>query len=110
LSTQGAEGIVLVLVFAGLLAGIVPGLWVGAAGKERNRGHPFLLALVGLGALAVTALYTVGGPPDQLFSRVVMLPLVLPIALVAVAVVMGIPMYATYLMAFRAASHLRRKV
>ena len=100
---------VLAVAVASLIIGAIPGVWVGLRGQERARGHPWLAAIVGLVATVAVTFYTVAGATEEMFSRVVMLPLTLLIAIVAVGVVVGIPMYASYLFAYRVTSHLSGK-
>jgi hypothetical protein len=91
-----------------LVAGAIPGAWVGLRRLERSRGHLWLAAIVGLVSVAAVTFYTVAGAADNLFSRVVMLPLTLIIAIAIVGVTVGIPMYAGYLFAYRLVTHLRK--
>jgi hypothetical protein len=105
----GIELVVLAVAVASMVAGALPGAWVGLRGLERSRGHLWLAAIVGILAIALVAFYTIGGVPEELFSRVVMLPLSLLIAVAAVGVIVGIPMYASYLFAYRMTSYLSGK-
>ena len=107
LAVIGGELAVFAAAVLSLVAGIIPGAWVGYRGQERSRGHLWLAAIVGLLAVAAVTFYTVTGAPETLFSRVVMLPLTLLIAIAIVAVTVGIPMYAGYLFAYRFVTHLR---
>lgn len=100
------ELVVLSVAVLSLLAGAVPGAWVGFRGLERSRGHAWLGAMVGIVAVVAVTFYTITGASEELFSRVVMLPLSLLIAVAAAAVLVGIPMYAGYLFAYRVVSHL----
>src|SRR5688572_31574762 len=104
----GAELIVLSVATLSLVAGVIPGAWVGYRRLERSRGHLWLAAIVGLVAVAAVTFYTVAGAADGLFSRVVMLPLTLLIAIAIAGVTVGIPMYAGYLFAYRLVTHLRK--
>ena len=97
-----------VAVFS-LIAGAVPGAWAGFRGLERSRGHTWLAAVVGVLAVVAVTFYTVAGASEELFSRVVILPLSLLIAIAGVGVLVGIPMFAGYLLAYRLMSHLFRK-
>ena len=92
---------VLAVPILSILAGSVPGAWFAWRGHERSRGHPWLAGIVGVLAVVVVTVYTVGGGSEQLFSRVVMLPLSLIIAIAAVVVLVGVPMFAGYLFAYR---------
>ena len=98
--------VVLAVAVASFIVGAIPGVWVGLRGQDRTRGHPWLGAIVGLAATVAVTFYTVAGAREEMFSRVVMLPLTLLIAIVAVGVIVGIPMYASYLFAYRLTSHL----
>lgn len=98
---NGGELAALLVAVLGLAIGIVPGLWFGARGQPRTAGHVVLTIIVALFAIGGLGLYTIGGPSEELFTRLVILPLSLPIALLAAAVLVGIPMYASYLLAHR---------
>lgn len=104
------ELVLLTVAISSMAAGAIPGAWFGFRGQERSRGHLVLAAIIGLLAIAAVAFYTIAGASEELFSRVVMLPLSLLIAIAAVGVIVGIPMYASYLFAHRATSHLLGKV
>jgi hypothetical protein len=101
--------VVLAVAILSLVAGIVPGIWIGLRRLERSRGHLWFAGIVGLVAVAAVTLYTLTGAAEALFSRVVMLPLTLLIAIAVVGVLVGIPMYAGYLIAYRVVTHLLRK-
>lgn len=103
----GGEMAVLAVPIGSLLAGFVPGAWFGMRGHERSRGHPWLAGIVGILAVVVVTFYTVAGGSEHLFSRVVMLPLSVVIAIAGVVVLVGVPMFAGYLFAYRLASRLR---
>ena len=109
MSAYGAELVVFAIAASSLILGAIPGAWVGFQGQERSRGHLWLAAMVGLVAVAAVTFYTLTGSREELFSRVVMLPLTLLIAIAAVGVIVGIPMYAGYLIAYRLVMHLQRK-
>ncbi len=98
---HGGEVAVAFAVLLGLLVGVVPGFWLGARGYERTKGHPWLVAIVAILAIAGLLMYTLNGPSEELFIRLVMLPLSLLIAIASVAVLIGIPMYASYLLGHR---------
>jgi hypothetical protein len=106
-----ADGELAVLSVAvlSLIAGAIPGAWVAFRRLERSRGHLLLAGVVGILAVAAVTFYTVAGASEELFSRVVMLPLTLLIAVAVVGVLVGIPMYAAYLFAYRLVTHLFRK-
>ena len=106
---QGVEGAVVVGITGALLLGAVPGIWAGARGYERSRGHPWIAAVVALVAFAGVALYTVGGPSEELFTRLVILPLTIVIAIAASAVLLGAPMYAGYVLAYRVARSMAKR-
>jgi len=106
----GVELVVFAVAVASIVAGALPGAWVGLRGHERSRGHLCLAAVVGVLAVAAVAFYTIAGASEELFSRVVMLPLSLLIAVAAVGVIVGIPMYASYLFAYRMTSYLSGKI
>ena len=104
----GGELAVFAAASVSLAIGAIPGAWVGYRGHERSRGHLWLGAIVGLVAVAAVTFYTVAGTSEALFSRVVMLPLTLIIAIAIAGVTVGIPMYAGYLFAYRLVTHLRK--
>ena len=108
-NAYGAEGIIAVGITFALLLGAIPGAWAGARGYERNRGHAWIAAVVAIVALAGLALYTFGGPPEELFTRLVILPLTLVAAIAASAVLLGAPMYAGYVLAYRVSRSLAGK-
>ena len=101
------ESVVLAIPIFSLIAGLAPGAWFGYRALERSRGHPWLAGAVGILAVVAVTFYTVAGGSEHLFSRVVMLPLSLIIAIAVVVVLVGIPMFAGYLLAYRLASKLR---
>jgi hypothetical protein len=103
------ELVVLSAAISSLVAGAIPGAWIGLRGQHRSRGHLWLAAIIGVVAVVAVAFYTIAGAPEQLFPRVVMLPLTLLIAIAVVGVLVGIPMYAGYLIAYRVVTHLLRK-
>jgi hypothetical protein len=105
----GGEVVVLLGVLLGLALGIVPGIWIGATGRERRKGHAWLAGIVAVIAAAGVSLYTFGDSSEQLFTRVVALPLTILIAFAAAATVAGIPMYASYLFSYRIASRFAAK-
>lgn len=92
---------VLISAFAGLLLGTVPGFWFGARRQERAKGHWVLVASVAVIALGGLGMYTFGGPSNELFTRLVTLPLTLVIAVAAAAILVGVPMYAGYVLGHR---------
>ena len=108
-SDNTLELMVLAVALASIVAGAIPGIWFGSRGQERSRGHLWLAAIVGIVATVAVWLYTIGGAAEELFARVVMLPLTLLIAIAAVGVIVGIPMYASYLFAHRVTSSLSGK-
>jgi hypothetical protein len=97
----GAEAVVIVGITLALLLGVIPGLWAGSRGYPISRGKTWIAVVVALVAIAGLVLYTVGGPSEELFTRLVILPLSLVIAVAAAAVLIGVPMYAGYALAFR---------
>jgi hypothetical protein len=98
----GGEWVLAVLAgLAGLVAGAICGLWVGARGLERATGHPALGGIIALFAIAGVAMYTFGGRPDELFTRFATLPLTLLIGIGSAAILVGVPMYAGYLLGYR---------
>ena len=105
----GGELALLSVAVLSLIAGAVPGAWIAFRRLERSRGHLWLAGMVGIVAVAAVTFYTVAGAPEELFSRVVMLPLTLLIAIAGVGVLVGIPMFAAYLFAYRLVTHLLRK-
>ena len=105
----GGELAVLSVAAFSLIAGAVPGAWVAFRRLERSRGHLWLAGIVGIVAVAAVTFYTVTGAPEGLFSRVVMLPLTLLIAVAGVGVLVGIPMFAAYLFAYRLVTHLSNR-
>ena len=106
LSADGRELAILSIPVLAVIVGALPGAWFGFRRHERARGHLWLAAIIGILGIAAVTFYTVGGATEELFSRVVMLPLTLLLAIGAVAVLIGIPMYAGYLVAYRIASYL----
>jgi hypothetical protein len=103
------ELVVLAAAISSLVAGAIPGTWIGLRGRERSRGHLWLAVILGVVAVVAVGFYTIAGAPEQLFSRVVMLPLTLLIAIAVAGVLVGIPMYTGYLIAYRLVIHLSRK-
>lgn len=99
----GAQAIIAVGITFALLLGAIPGIWAGFRGYERSRGNAWIAAVVAFVALAGLALYTFGGPSEELFTRLVILPFTLVVAVAASAVLLGAPMYAGYVLAYRAA-------
>lgn len=108
-NAYGAEGIIAVGITFALLLGAIPGVWAGARGYERERGNAWIAAVVAIVALAGLALYTFGGPPEELFTRLVILPFTLVAAIAASAVLLGAPMYAGYVLAYRVSRSLAGK-
>lgn len=102
---MGASGEVIVVILAataGLLAGGMTGLWVGARGHELASGRPVLIAIVGVFAVAGLVMYTVGGGgSSDLFTRFATLPLTLLIAIGSAAILVGAPMYAGYMLGYK---------
>ena len=101
MSPSGEVIVVILAATAGLLAGGMTGLWVGASGLELASGRPVLIAVVGVFAVAGLVLYTVGGGSTDLFTRFATLPLTLLIAIASAAVLVGAPMYAGYLLGYK---------
>ena len=104
--SHGWELIVLLGILVGLALGVVPGLWVGAHGYDRTKGHPLLAAIVAVFAIGGLLAYTVGGPSDETFTRLVILPLSLLVAIASAAILVGVPMYTSYLLAHRVGRRL----
>ena len=101
--TFAAEVAVVLAITLALVLGAIPGAWAGWRGHERGSGRNWIIAVVALVALVGLFLYTIAGPSDQLFTRLVILPLSLVIAVAASAVLVGAPMYAGFVLAFRVA-------
>lgn len=108
-NAQGAEVAVVVIITFALLLGVIPGIWAGVRGYERSRGHVWLAAIVAAVAVVGLVLYTVGGPSEELFTRLVILPLTIVVAIAASAVLLGAPMYAGYAVAYRVARSIAGK-
>lgn len=100
---------ILFVAVAGLIVGAAPGIWFGSRGQELSRGNPWLAGVVGIQAIVGVTMYTIGGGSGELFSRVVMLPFTLLIAIAGVALLIGFPMYAAYVLAHRLSTHLSNK-
>lgn len=105
----GAEVAVVAIITFALLLGVIPGMWAGFRGYERSRGHNWIAVAVAIVALAGLALYTFGGPPGELFTRLVILPLTIVVAIAATAVLLGAPMYVGYVLAYRMARSIAEK-
>jgi hypothetical protein len=105
---SGEVAVILAITLA-LLIGVLPGVWIGACGYERDRGHPWLAAVVAVVAIAGVSLYTFGGGADELFTRIVILPLTIIIAIASSAVLIGMPMYAGYVVSYRVARSISKK-
>ena len=91
------------------MVGAIPGAWLGFRRQERARGHILLAAIVALLAIVAVTFYTVAGAKEEMFSRVIMLPLTLLIAIGGAALIVGIPMYMGYLVAYRITAYLSGK-
>lgn len=105
----GLHALVVVGITLALLLGVIPGIWAGVRGYERSRGHAWIAAVVAIVALVGLYLYTVGGPSEELFTRLVILPLSLVIAVAVSAVLVGAPMYTGYFVAYRVARSIAGK-
>ena len=100
---HGGELALLVWLFVVVVLGLGLGILLGSRGYNRERGHPWLAGIVAILAAFGVAMYTFGGSSKELFSRVITLPLTVLIAIAAAAVLVGIPMYASYLVGYRLA-------
>ena len=88
------------------IVGAIPGAWLALRRQERARGHIWLAGIVAILAIVAVTFSTVAGAKEEMFSRVVMLPLTLIIAIGGVALLVGVPMFVGYLVAYRITTYL----
>ena len=101
-----SELVVLGIPVMAAIVGAIPGAWLGFRRQERARGHVLLAGIVAILAIVAVTFYTVAGAKEEMFSRVIMLPLTLLIAIGGAALIVGVPMFVGYLVAYRITTYL----